>query len=47
MAAAGEYKRGSMDITAQKQTYRGVIKGAAWGTGLVIVILVLLALITL
>lgn len=47
MAGAGEYKRGTMDIAAQRQTYSAVMKSTLWGTVAVVIVLVLLALITL
>ncbi|MCF6272002.1 MAG: aa3-type cytochrome c oxidase subunit IV [Rhodobacteraceae bacterium] len=39
-----DYKHGSMDITEQKKTYVGFIKGCIWLCGISIGVLVFLAI---
>jgi hypothetical protein len=40
-----EHKHGEMDITVQEKTFEGFVKWVAWGTVVIIVSLILLALI--
>lgn len=39
-----EHKHGSMDISAQRATFSGFIKGTTWVSGLAIVVLIFMAL---
>lgn len=43
-ALMADYKRGSMDISRQEKTFAGFVRMVAWGGGIVIALLVLLAL---
>ncbi|MFC3230265.1 aa3-type cytochrome c oxidase subunit IV [Marinibaculum pumilum] len=47
MAGTGEYQRGTMDITAQRKTYAGVMKASMWGVFWIVVLLILMALFLL
>lgn len=39
-----EHKHGSMDITAQKAAFNGLIKGAMWVCAISVVVLIFMAL---
>jgi hypothetical protein len=39
-----EYKRGSMDITAQQKTFARFLRMATWGIVVIVVVLIVMAL---
>ncbi len=40
----GEYKHGSMDIRVQEKTFAGFIRWVTWGTVVIFIVLVFMAL---
>jgi hypothetical protein len=41
---AKEYKHGSMDITAQEQTFEGFVRFVSWAVVLIVLFLIFLAM---